>query len=251
MNVMNFEIDEIPEIKNRQYLKYKDKFKRQCVVKTVSGACLIVGLIFLLFLPIFQIKNEILGVVLYKEEFSFYEEIKVAFGLMVNYTEKVNGSNGLESVVNIFGVYQLVAVVFIAAGTIWLAIDAIRELAALAASENYAVMQYDKIKTRSTGKSRGFLFGWRRYSPSGLILSGVVFEILYILMVRIVLSNTGGADVGLDYDGVSKFVNITGVTGLIVFPSLFFAGYFIGAAYNKIVFSKIKTEIIKEDYNIK
>lgn len=231
---------------NGQYLKYSDSFKKQCVLNILAGVCILIGAILLLFVPIFKIDALIITV-----EFSFFDEIKIAFeelfgsGGVAALAEESSGgaASAYSSVYMIYGIFQIMAIIMFVIGICCLLVDVIKSCFGIVNADNYAVTQYDKIKTRATeGKMRRF---GRYYSPASFIVSGIMLEVLYVVYVKI-FSNITGTD-----SGISNFMSITGVSWTIIFPLMFIAAYIVCWAIKKYMFGQVKTAILKEDYNIK
>lgn len=88
---------------NNQYLKYKKKITIQTLINSISFILVCLYFIFLIFLPIFQTKIEVLDETLYKKNFSFidnYEDVKNAYNKSANnYTDVSNITNIISVVV--------------------------------------------------------------------------------------------------------------------------------------------------------
>ena len=225
---------------NSQYLKYSGSFKKQCVLNIAAGICILVGTVLLLFVPIFKIDALLISV-----EFSFFDEIKLAFSGLI-------GSGGLAAVAEvssgsvfmIYGIFQIFAVIMFAIGLCCLLADVIKSCFGIVNADTYAITQYDKIKTRAA-EGKGRRFG-RYYSPASFMVSGIMFEVLYVVYVKI-FSNMLGVDSAYMY---SNFLSVTGVSWTIIFPFLFIAAYVACWALKKYMFGQVKTAILKEDYQI-
>lgn len=233
---------------NSQYLKYSGSFKKQCVLNIAAGICILVGTVLLLFVPIFKIDALLISV-----EFSFFDEIKLAFsgligsGGLAAVAEVSSGSgaaDGYSSVFMIYGIFQIFAVVMFAIGLCCLLADVIKSCFGIVNADTYAITQYDKIKTRAA-EGKGRRFG-RYYSPASFMVSGIMFEVLYVVYVKI-FSNMLGVGSAYMY---SNFLSVTGVSWTIIFPFLFIAAYVACWALRKYMFGQVKTAILKEDYQI-
>lgn len=64
----------LPNLENTNiHLKYKNKFLKQIIINIFSSILLSLGIIFLLYLPIFKIEYELLGIKIGETNFSFYD----------------------------------------------------------------------------------------------------------------------------------------------------------------------------------
>ncbi|MDE5728742.1 MAG: hypothetical protein K2I20_01020, partial [Clostridia bacterium] len=231
---------------NKQYLKYSDSFKKQCVLNIAAGICILLGTILLLFVPIFKIDAFIISV-----EFSFFDEIKLAFsellgsGSLAAVAASDSGTaGGYSSVFWIYGIFQIMAIIMFAIGICCLLADVVKSCFGIVNPDTYAITQYDKIKTRAT-EGKGRRFG-RYYSPASFMVSGVMCEIFYVVYVKIFSNIPGGGSAYM----YSNFLSVTGVSWTIIFPFLFIAAYVVCWALKKYMFGQVKTAILKEDYQI-
>jgi len=100
--------EETQKIKNaltdkNQYLKYKKKITIQTLIDSLSLIFICLYFIFLIFLPIFQIKIEILDETIYIKNFSFfnnYEDVKNAYDKSANHYTDISNTSNIISIVS-------------------------------------------------------------------------------------------------------------------------------------------------------
>lgn len=214
-------------MENIQYLKYKDRFKLNCILKALSGALAFFAIAFLIFVPNFEIN--VLGLTLIR--FSVLDEIILSF-------KNVSSGYGVGATSMIF---QLLAAVQMAIGLVIYAVSLIKNILNITNTENYALEQYDKIKTRESDGARK---NWNRFSVTQFFISGVMLEMLYIIY-----SKAFSGIFGENYDA-SYFSQVNTVSWLIIFFIIFTLAYITVAVTARIQLKNLKLEILKEDYGL-
>lgn len=216
---------------NKQYLKYKSQFKTQCILGLVGGACILIGVILIIFTKFLQIKVDGTSIL----DFSLYEEIRASF----------DSFNSL-SYLSILGIYQVMAILCIGAGAIWQIVDFIKKGIGMANLDAYSLEQYDAIKKRTgDGEKR------RRnqnFSSTNMLISGMMLEVIYIWMARFLFRNDSIPD---NIEDVSyKLALCNGVGSSVFFPILFIAVGIIVMVVRSLSLKKTKMAIIREDYGV-
>lgn len=201
---------------NREYLKYRDRFKLYGLLSIVASAVMIVTIITILFVPIFEI-----NLLIAKEWFSVLDEVKFLI------KEKLYGH-----------LYFIVIGALILLANIILAVIFIVKtfLQLSNAPDDYALQNYDtiiRIRSKDTQSARTGL----NHTPFALFITGLAILILGIVF--------DAADKATTY-----FSLCTGVDGLIAILILFFLGYIVFIAVANTVLGKIKTEIIRSEYDV-
>lgn len=129
----------------KQYLKYKNKFKIQGVIGIIASGCMLLTLILFLFLPCFRIdlleELEIQGL---SYSFSLYDEI----ALSLSHITDMDIGDPQGAFTFLMSLYQIMAIVFIVAGGIMLVKDMIVSVINTLNLDDYALTEYDKIKSR-------------------------------------------------------------------------------------------------------
>lgn len=230
---------------SKQYQRYKKQFKTECIFKVAASAVALITLIFLLFIPCFRISlassaeeaeiMKTLGISPYRD-FSLFDE-------MIQSLKSFGGGSGDPAgmVTKMLSVYQILAMVCIIAAVVWFAIDCVKSGMGIVNPDNYSLLAYDGIKSRAGEKKR------RRYlSPINFFFTGIILEIMYIIMYQVLpFSSEGEGDVSGGY-----FTQMTGVSGAIAVVIIFAVAAVGLLVYDKILKNKIKTAILKEDYNL-
>ena len=226
----------------RQYLKYKDKFKRQGIISIVASACMLLTLILFIFLPCFKIDLiEGLDVEGISFSFSLYDEIALSFSHMFD----INFNNYDAALILLLSLYQVMAIVYIGVGAIALVKDLVVSFMNTMNLNDYALTEYDKIKSKQDQRiGRAF----RRFNSTAFFVSGIVLEIFAILLSKIIVS----ADIapGSLENVTSYFVYMNSVTGslyIVIIFLLLSAGLIIAKSH---IAKSIKMQILKEDYDL-
>ncbi len=170
----------------KQYLQYKDKFREFCNLKI--GACVagIVTVLLLFFLPMFEWKTELLGLLLEESErqFSLFDECKLAI-------EVLKGEEGAHFILSLateesvpyyfifFGGGLLLCVVGI---SMWIA-EIWNGYQGLSDIEGYAVEEYDKIRWRKVDANPYNRALWS--DPAGLAIGGIGFFTVYAIVLNV------------------------------------------------------------------
>jgi len=218
-------------MENTQYLKYKRQFKINCILKAVAGLLALFALVFFIFVPNFKIKV-IEGLI--EPEFSLFDEIKLAFDNMF----------ANKNTVMFLGIYQIIAIMYIAIACVMGIITLVKNIMNVINLENYALEEYDKLKTRRPNTNKR----WSgKYGASNFLMSGILLEIVYIFL-SVYLSGMWGESV--DVNELSFFMSLGGVTWKIVFFIIFLVAFLTVAVINSFMYKKVKLAILKEDYGL-
>lgn len=231
---------------NTQYLKYKDEFKKQCIFNTVFGGLAILTIIMLLFVPLFEVK--VLNILIL--QFSLFDEIKLSFSSLGRGGVQITGGSAAESwraVASFMGIYQIIAIIMFAVAIGWFIFELIKNIMGIMNMDNYALEQYDKIKKRSDENGKK---GFKRFSSSGLFLSGIIMEVFYLFYSKFIMQMIGMSGSGIASDSASYFTSMTGVSWTIMFPIIFAVGAIAMFVLRKMSLSKTRAAILKEDYDI-
>lgn len=209
-------------MENTQYLKYKDSFKKQCIFSTIGGGLAIIAVIFLLFIPIFQIRLGKLVLI----EFSLFDELKALF----------SGSDGYRFIG--IGIFQAFALVMFSIAFGMYIYELIKNITGITNLDNYALLQYDKIKTRGNERARRFVYG---YTSVNCFMSGIIFEMLYIIFLKTFADSEYG-------DTYLTLMN--GVSWKIVFTVVFAVAAIVMYIIRRVSYNQTRVAILKEDYGL-
>ncbi len=138
---------------------------------------------------------------------------------------------------SVWNVYQVVSIIYLAAGAVYAAVIAGKCGMGLFDSDKYSAAQFEKI-TAETDKNKGQFR--RKFNVPTLFISGVVLEVIYM----IILSSYGGANEKL---GGSLFASSNGVNPVIALFIISFVAYLAVSVYNWITFGNLKAEIMREN----
>ena len=237
----------------QQYLTYKPRLKRQCIILAAASALSLIAAVLIIFLPTFSIdllRTDVFSPYLPKiaeldpevllsdaptVNFSVFDEVYAAFA-------PVTGDDAESLAVFSFtGIFQLFGVIFLAAGMVSSLVSAIKNILHVISPDNYALEMYDKIKSRTleTGRKRGYYF-----SSSYLILCGVIYEIFAIVFSSILGRLSGGEYVS------SYFAAMTGVNSRCIVLALVLIAVLVLFIWSKTITKQVRLEIMREDYNI-
>lgn len=211
-------------MENNQYLKYKNEFRVNCILKTVASALALLAIVFLVFVPNFAVAEE--GIKL--AEFSFLDEIIVA-------VNSIKG--GFTSVASVFSMYQIVAMVYLAVAVGVTIFNLVKSVMSITNLEGYALERYDEIKMRANNSKKRF---GNRFTVTNLFITGIALEVLYIVCLR----GFGG------YGAESYFAYVNSVTWYSVFFIIFTVAYAVVAVLTSVKYKQDKTAILKEDYGL-
>lgn len=221
----------------RQYLKYKDKFKKQGIISIAASACMLLTMVLFIFLPCFGIS--VVGDAETEEltyHFSLYDEIAKSF-------ENLFSEQGLY--MTLLSFYQVMAIVVIAIGGFTLIKDLIVSVMNAINLDNYALTEYDKIKSRQEqGNKRSF----RRTNSIEYFFAGIALEITAIFWARSMISGNKWTGPIENIPSYLAYMNLT-TAGLYIVVIFFVIS--VGLIAVKSYFAKtIKLQILKEDYDL-
>ena len=215
-----------------QYLKYKPVFKKNAVMKAVMNAVMFLTLILLFFLPCFRIQpkgaelGSLLGIDL-GINFSLYDEVALVFS--------PHESGGPNIAVMIF---QIFAIIFFAGGIVATAVDLVKSAMNCINSENYAILEYDKIKSRAE-KQRMF----RQSSPTTMFFTAIIYEVFAIILSKFLNRSVGETEAITDY-----FSSMNTVAWGFWIILIFVLADIALAVLTALMRNKVKVQILKEDY---
>ncbi len=204
----------------KPYLKYIKRFKLNCILTAVSSVLAIISVVVLVFIPCFQ--NNGGGITV---GFSLYNEAIRCFGEVFGGTSK-----------RVWDVYQVVSIIYLAAGAVFAVVVLQKCARGLLNIEKYSAAQFEKVTSGKETK-KGFL---QKFNLPTLFVSGVVLEVLYMIM----LSSYGANN---ESTASSLFATSNGVNWTIAFFILSFVAYAAVSVYNWITFGNLKAEIMREN----
>lgn len=205
---------------DKPYLKYIKRFKLNCILTAVSSVLAIFSVIVLVFIPCFQNNGGGTTVV-----FSLFNEAIRCFGEVFGGISK-----------RVWDVYQAVSIVYLAAGAVFAVVVAQKCARGLLDIEKYSAAQFEKVTSGKETK-KGFL---QKFNLPTLFVSGVVLEVLYMIMLSSYGANNESA-------ASSLFATSNGVNWTIAFFILSFVAYAAVSVYNWITFGNLKAEIMREN----
>ena len=183
---------------DKPYLKYIKRFKLNCILTAVSSVLAIISVVVLVFIPCFQ--NNGGGITV---GFSLYNEAIRCFGEVFGGTSK-----------RVWDVYQVVSIIYLAAGAVFAVVVLQKYARGLLNIEKYSAAQFEKVTSGKETK-KGFL---QKFNLPTLFVSGVVLEVLYMIM----LSSYGANN---ESTASSLFATSNGVNWTIAFFILSFVAY--------------------------
>lgn len=157
--------------------------------------------------------------------FSLFNEATRCFGEVLGGTAK-----------GVWDGYQVVSIVYLAAGAVFAVVVAQRCVRGLLNIEKYSEEQFKKI-TAGKDVKKGF---FQKFNVPTLFISGVVLEVVYMIMLSTYGGNSDAAQTGY-------FASANGVNWTITFFILSFVAYVAVSLYNWITFGKLKAEIMREN----
>ncbi len=231
---------------SKEYLQYKDKFQRYCVLKLCACIVGAVMLIFMLFLPMFEWKNELLAALIGKNKmrFSLFDEGTLALELFKGeeashfLLDLALGAEAQE--INPLITFLFFGIIFWAGALLLLIIEGVKAVCALMDLEGYTLEQYDKMKWRRDGKKRR----WGNVSYGSMLAGAVTFFSIYIFPTVFIFKNIEIADQIISYFTFEKFA----LTAFAYLTILFAVGALVLEILSKNERKKIRQEIIKVDY---
>ena len=221
----------------RQYLKYKDKFKKQGIIGIAAGACMLLTMILFIFLPCFRV-----SIVSDSEaeelsyRFSLYDEIVLSF-------KNLFSEQGIY--MTLLSLYQVMAIVVIALGGFVLIKDLIVSVMNAINLDNYALTEYDKLKSRQEKSNRR---SFKIINSIECFFAGIVLEITAIIWARAMISGSEWTGPIEDIPSYLAYMNST-TAGLYIVILFFLVS--VGLIAVKSCFAKsVRIQILKEDYEL-
>lgn len=217
---------------NRSYKTYIESLKKQCIISSVGSFAGLITIVLLVFIPFLAFKIEDLTVF----NLSLFDGIKQAF-TMFDATE--------ASVFSIFGIYQIIAVVYFIIAMVMLIIDISKGLGNVLNVDSYALQTYDKFKKRvEETKHRRKRGGVLTY-----FIGAIIMEMLYIFIGGIFQKLVSSSDAPDEImQNMPDYMLVNGVEGTIAIPIIFAVIALALMLYSKKMLNDIKTQIIREDY---
>ena len=221
-----------------QYAKYKPAFKKVAILKVVMNALMFATLILLFFLPCFRIQPEgaaefaqLTGIDL-GVNFSVLDEIVNMFSVISSGSENIGAL--------IF--FQIVAIAFFAAGIVAATVDFVKSMIGCVNPDNYAIVEYDKIKTKTDRKVL------RQFSSTPLFISAIIYEVFAIIMCKVFDRNVGdaGMESGILY--IDYFASMNTVAWGFWIVLVFLIADITLAVLTAVARNKLKIAILKDDY---
>lgn len=210
---------------NTQYINYKNDFKNQCILNTVSGLLALIAVIVLLFADNFVIADEVFTL-----KFSLYDEIKFAF-------EAFKSDSGFSMVLT-FAYLQVIAIIMFGFAAIAFIYELIKSVIGILNMDNYALDQYDKIKKRAFERKKN-----KQYSSGNMFIGAIIYEFFYIFYTK---AFSGYLGIG---EG-SYVTHMTGVSGIIAIPIILALCAIAASILRALSFRKVRTAILREDYGV-
>ncbi len=183
----------------REYLQYKDRFRKYCNLKICACVAGVVTILLLIFLPLFKWTNELLGLFLEENEmrFSLFDEFKLAI-------EALKGEDGSHFLLEEFlsenvsepyfpcilvGLGFLFCLVYIIGlgGVIWKAYQGLNDI------DGYTVEEYDKILWHTA--KRNPLNGIRIDAPGSAVVASCMFFAAYAIGLNLLRERLADASV--------------------------------------------------------
>lgn len=204
---------------NKQYLNYKDKFKKIGIINIVSSVCALLAILLFFFVKSFQIKSDSVVLMSFSLVDEFRRAIKNAF------------SGGIFAFLELFSVFGFI---FILVGAVAAIVNLIRNILNIVSLEKYSLIQYDNIKRRIEEKSKKK--DWGQYWFASMFYGGVIFEAFSIMYSKL-------------FRGVNNyFAYINGVSWNIAFFVIFAITFTVLHIIARKILKDIKYEIMKEEY---
>lgn len=214
---------------NKQYLRYKDRFKKMGIFNIVSSVCALILIVLLIFVKSFVVKVKGVAIL----QFSIYDEVVRSIKIITS------GDSGILALLEIYSVIAFIMFLGVAVTAI---VDLIKNILNVTNLEKYALTQYDNIKRRSEDNGKKRKKG--NSSILHMLVSSIVFEIMGIFYSRFLsgLFNEEGTKYG------SYFASVNGVSFNIIFAIIFAIAFAVLYFIMRKIFKDIKYEIMKEEY---
>ncbi len=237
----------------KEYLQYKDEFQRQCILKFCACIVGVLAVCGMLFLPMFEWKNELLAVLIGKDKmrFSLFDEVRLIvelvkgedashflLGLMVEPelgSEFYNLSPNPMTTFLFFGVIEAVVAVVL------LVIEGVKAGNNFMDLEGYTLEQYDKMKWRQEEKKK---WGWGNISFMSMLLCAVVFFGIYLVFSVVVIGRIEETDNTISYFLFDEFF----LNGWFYLVLICLIAMFVLHIMSNNIRKKIQRQIIKGEY---
>lgn len=230
---------------NKQYLKYKERFKQYGIVDLLAKGMMLFSAIFFLFLPCFKIveSEEILGqeLELISVKFSVFDEIVLIFKNLFGEESIGSGNEGFGMLLSVFQIFGIGMMIFSAA---FLLKDFIKNILNFVALENFALEEYDKIKT---GNGQNSAKAFRKANSEMMFYMGIIMESFLIATMKMAAKMPRS---GFEENMASYMIYANAVTSSF-YVVLIFLIISVGlSVYKSRMLHRIKMNILKEDYDL-
>ncbi len=220
-------------MENKQYIKYKDYFKKQCIYTAIGSIFSIVTILFVIFFDVFKIKLKVEGETLDLIKFSLFDVIK----------DVVKNLSHL-GLIDFFFSLSLVFFIFAMIGS---GISTFKNIMNVTNLDDYSLTEYDNIKHRIDDKKNKRA---NRFNTNYFFYAAIVYLIFSIWFGRFIGSISDASEVefsNLSY--VMLFLNVNGVNAIVILPVLTLIASIVFTVIGSNMKKKIKTSILKEEYS--
>lgn len=215
--------------KKHQYFKYKDALKNQCILSSVGAIVALLSIVLLVFIPFLAMKVE--------GETVFTMSL---FDAMKDSVETLKGNS--QSLFVFYCFYQVFAAIYLVVAIILLSVNVAKGLGNITNIEGYTIETYDNIKFRRDNE-RSSRRG--RRGALSYFVSAICMEALYIFMCTYLTELFPEEEL---LKNPSDILFINGFEMTIIFPVIFIVATIVLLVMSKTQLRKIKTSIIKEEY---
>lgn len=230
----------------KQYLKYKELFKQYGILDLLAKGFMLISVVFFLFIPCFKIvvSDEILGREIEFEwgtiKFSIFDEISLILKNLFKGDAIQSEGEGMGT---FFSIFQLFILILIAIAAVILIKDLIKQAMNFVNLENYALEEYDKIKTRGQNSVKAL----RKMNAELMFYLCIAYEVFVVLIMKLFarIPDAEVAESGLSY---MMFVN--GVSGGFWAVVVFLVISVALSVWKSRMKQNIKMRILREDYNL-
>ena len=212
-----------------QYLKYKPVFKQIAILKVCMYPIMLLSIILFFFLPCFSMGPESAELGGFGINFSLYDE--TAYLISLFFSDVTTGAW-----IGTF-LLQMIAVLMFAGGIVSIIVDLVQSALRYINPENYAILEYDRIKTRA-GRSRFYA----QYNPASMFFAAVILEVGIIAYSKI-FGPSSSRFVYIDY-----FSFMNGVAWGFWIVLIFMIADITLSLITTLMRNKVKVQILKEDY---
>lgn len=230
---------------NKQYLKYKERFKQYGIVDLLAKGTLLFSAIFFLFLPCFKIieSEEILGqeLELFSVKFSVFDEIVLIFKNLFGEGTIGSDDEGFGMMLSVFQIFGIGLMIFSAA---FLLKDFIKNILNFVNLENFALEEYDKLKT---GSGQNSAKAFRKVNSEMMFYMGIIMESFLIAAMKMFAKMPRS---GFEDSMASYMIYANAVTSGFYVVLLFLIVSVGLSIYKSRMLHGIKINILKEDYEV-